>query len=204
MLAISPIVRGEASVLRVTFLNADTEWFIDTTGWTLYVSLGRSRTTIGSLLEVSATADAVSGAQGQITATLTTEQTAALTPNNAMVELSVDTGAGKRVPLMLATVLVQSPEQFRAQYYQTTSPANMLFEDVPTVTQGSAQSPDETVIQSCETHTQEINMSFSTSLDPTFDVGVMVKFSEPSAETVSYINAIAEDITLKHAQVMGI
>lgn len=204
MLAISPIVRGETSVLRVTFLNADTEWFIDTTGWTLHASLGRSRTTIGSLIEVNAIPDAASAAQGQITVMLTGEQTATLSPSSAMVELSVDTGNGKRVPLMLATALIQSPEQYRAQYYQTTAPANMLFEDVPTVTQGSAQAPDETVIQSSETHTQEINMSFSTSLDPTFDVGVMVKFSEPSAETINYINAIAADITQKHAQIMGI
>ena len=204
MLAIAPIVRGESSSLRVTFLNADTEWVIDTTNWILYVSLGRSRTSLGGMIEVSAVADAISGAQGQITATLTAEQTTALTSSNALVELSVDTGAGKRVPLLLATVLIQSAEQYRAQYYQTTTPSNMLLEDVPTVVQDTALTPEETVIQGFENQTQEIKMSFSTSLDPTFDVGVMVKFSEPSTETVNYINAIAADITQKHTEIMGI
>lgn len=192
MLTLAPIVRGESSSLRVTFLNADTEAVINTTGWTLFLSVGRSRASLGGLIEVSAVADAVSGAQGQITATLTDINTAALTTDNAMVELSVDTGTGKRIPLLLASVLIQSPDQYRTQYYQTTTPANVLLEDVPTVVQGGAMQP------------QEIKMSFSTSLDPTFDVGVMVKFSEPSAETINYINSVAADITQKHAQVMGI
>lgn len=192
MLTIAPIVRGESSSLRVTFLNSDTEAVINTTGWVLYMSLGRSRTSLGGLIEVSATADSISGAQGQVTVALTAAQTAAITTDNAMVELSVDTGTGKKVPLLLASVLIQSPEQYRTQYFQTITPANVLLEDVPTVVQGGALQP------------QEIKMSFSTSLDPTFDVGVMVKFSEPSAETINYIDAIAADITQKHAQVMGV
>ena len=192
MLTIAPIVRGESSSLRVTFLNSDTDAVINTTGWIFYMTLGRSRTSLGGLLEVSETAGAISGAQGQVTATLTAEQTAAITTDNAMVELLVDTSMGKKIPLLLATVLVQSPEQYRTQYYQTTTPANVLLEDVPTVIQGSALQP------------QEIKMSFATSLDPTFDVGVMVKFSEPSAETINYIDAIAADITQKHTEIMGV
>jgi hypothetical protein len=192
MLTIAPIVRGESSSLRVTFLNSDTDVVINTTGWIFYMTLGRSRTSLGGLLEVSQTADAINGAQGQVTATLTAEQTGAITTDNAMVELLVDTGMGKKIPLLLASVLIQSPEQYRTQYYQTTTPANVLLEDVPTVIQGSALQP------------QEIKMSFSTSLDPTFDVGVMVKFSEPSAETINYIDAIAADITQKHTEIMGV
>jgi hypothetical protein len=192
MLTIAPIVRGESSSLRVTFLNSDTDVVINTTGWIFYMTIGRSRISLGGLLEVSETADAISGAQGQVTATLTAEQTAAITTDNAIVELLVDTGTGKKIPLLFASVLVQSPEQYRTQYYQTTTPANVLLEDVPTVIQGSALQP------------QEIKMSFSTSLDPTFDVGVMVKFSEPSAETINYIDAIAADITQKHTEIMGV
>ena len=149
MLTIAPIVRGESSSLRVTFLNSDTEAVINTTGWVLYMSLGRSRTSLGGLIEVSVTADPISGAQGQATATLTAAQTAVITTDNAMVELSVDTGTGKKVPLLLASVLIQSPEQYRTQYYQTTTPANVLLEDVPTVVHGAALQP------------QEIKMSFS-------------------------------------------
>jgi hypothetical protein len=192
MLTIAPIVRGESSSLRVTFLNSDADVVINTTGWIFYMTLGRSRTSLGGLFEVSETADAISGAQGQVTATLTAEQTGAITTDNAMVELLVDTGMGKKIPILLASVLIQSPEQYRTQYYQTTTPANVLLEDVPTVIQGSAVQP------------QEIKMSFSTSLDPTFDVGVMVKFSELSAETINYIDAIAADITQKHTEIMGV
>ena len=192
MLIIAPIVRGEPSSLRVTFLNSDTEAVINTTGWTLHAELGRSRSNLGGLIQQGAVAEAVSGAQGQITVTLSAAQTEAITVSNAVLELSVDTGTGKKIPLLLASVLIQSPEQYRTQYYQTITPSNVLLDGVPTVMQGGIQQP------------QEIKMSFSTRLDPTFDVGVMVKFSELSAETISYIDAIAADITQKHAQIMGI
>lgn len=191
MITIDPIVRGEPKALRVTFLNADTEAAIDCTGWTLHVGIGRSRSRLGDLLLVSAVADAVSGAQGQVSVTLTAEQTAALSSPSAVVEFSVDTGTGNRIPLMLAVAVIQAADQYRQQYYQTHIPNGVLMKDVPTVVQGSASQP------------QEIKLSFSTALDPTFDLGVLVRFSELAPETKTYLDALAADVAAKHAEIVG-
>ena len=191
MITIDPIVRGEPKALRVTFLNADTETAIDCTGWTLHVGIGRSRSRLGDLLLVSAVADAVSGAQGQVSVTLTAEQTATLTAPSAVVEFSVDTGTGNRIPLMLAVAVIQAADQYRQQYYQTHIPNSVLMKDVPTVVQGSDSQP------------QEIKLSFSTALDPTFDLGVLVRFSELAPETKTYLDALAADVAAKHAEIMG-
>lgn len=191
MIAIDPIIRGESKALRVTFLNADTETAIDCTGWTLHVDIGRSRSRLGDLLQVSAVADLVSGAQGQIMATLTAEQTEALAVPSAVVEFSVDTGTGNRIPLMLAVAVIQAADQYRQQYYQTYIPNSALMKDVPTVVQGSVSQP------------QEIKLSFSTVLDPTFDLGVMVRFDELAPETKTYLDSLAADVAAKHSDIMG-
>ena len=191
MIRIDTIVRGEPKALRVTFMDADSEEALDATGWTLYAAIGRSRGALGDILEASATADAVSGAQGQVTVTLTAEQTALLLMPSVVVELSVDTGGGTRVPLMLAVASVQSPDEYRQQYYQTNISNSQLLKDVPTVVQGSTSQP------------QEITMSFSTNLDPTFDLGVLVKFDELSATTKAYLDALQTDVAAKYNEIIG-
>lgn len=184
--------------MRVTFLSKDSSSAIDVTGWTLYASLGRSRRELGSIVEVSEVADPFTAALGQIAISFSDEITGGITLSAVVVELAVDTGTGKKIPLMQATAMVQSQEDARVQYYKTIEPENILLADVPTVVQRSAMAP------------QEISMSFSTQLDPTFDLGVMVKFDELSPEATSFINSAVESIELKrqevetkHAEIMG-
>lgn len=191
MITIDPIISGEPKTLRVTFLNADTESAIDCTGWTLYLALGSGRSRLGDLFEVIAVADSVSGEQGQISVTLTAEQTASLTVAFAMLEFSVDTGSGNRVPLMLGRSVIQRPDEYRQQYYKTHTPPSQLLADVPTVVQGQSDRP------------QNITLSFSTAMDPTFDLGVLVRFVELAPETKNYLDSLAADVAAKHADIMG-
>lgn len=191
MISITPIIKGEPKALKITFLNNDTEEVINTTGWTIHIAFLRQRSSTESVLAVSNQADAVSGALGQISATLTSEQTNNLTGSNVVMDIAVDTGTGNKIPLLLVNALIQSSEQYRTHYHRAATPPNSLLEDIPTVVQGGVN------------QSQEINLSFSTNLDPTFNLGVMVKFSELSPENLKFLNALVADVTAKHAEVMG-
>lgn len=191
MIYIEPIIRGEPKLFAVTFLNADTKEPIDCTGWTLFVGLGRSRSTLGSVAEVSETVQSIDGQQGKAYVTFDESTTAEITQGMVMVDISVDTGTGNRMPLMLATAAVQSGDQYRQQYFQTHSGSNQLFKDVPTIVQAGASAP------------QNIILSFSTMLDPSFSLGVLVRFAELAPETKAYLDGLALDVTSKHADIMG-
>jgi len=40
-------------------------------------------------------------------------------------------------------------------------------------------------------------------MDPTFDLGVMVKFNQLDPATLEYLEALQADVTQKHTEVMG-
>jgi hypothetical protein len=191
MISITPIVKGEAKSLKITFLDADNEAVINTTGWIIHLTMLRHRASTESMLVTSNQADSVSGAQGQINVSLTSEQTLRLTGSNAIIDIAVDTGTGNKIPLLLANVLIQTSDQYRTYYHHSVAPPNSLLQDTPTIIQGDVSQE------------QDINLSFSTNLDPTFNLGVMVKFAELSTETLNYLNALSADVTAKHAEVIG-
>jgi hypothetical protein len=200
MIRIDPIVRGESKLIRLTFINADTEEVIPCDGWTLHLALGRDRTALGDILKIDTSPSAEDAILGQITAEIPAEATSNIKESSVTLEFSVSTSlGGQKLPLLLALAVIQAPEDYRSSYYRTASNGRMLLSDIPTVVQ-----------EGVGAKTEAINLSFSTNIDPTFDLGVMVKFSEPSTESISFINnAIAKiehkrlEIEAKHAEIMG-
>ncbi|MED5442085.1 MAG: hypothetical protein VYA77_12295 [Pseudomonadota bacterium] len=57
--------------------------------------------------------------------------------------------------------------------------------------QGGSQEPDN------------ITINVSNDMDPTFDLGVMVKFNQLDPATLEYLEALQADVTQKHTEVMG-
>lgn len=200
MIRIDPIVRGESKRIRLTFLNADTEEVIPCDGWTLHLAVGRTRKTLGDILKLDSTPTVEDAILGQIITEVPALVSEGIKESSVTLEFSLSTSlGGQKIPLLLALAVVQSPEDYRSSYYRTASNGRMLLSDVPTVVQDGIGAK-----------TESINLSFSTNIDPTFDLGVMVKFDEPSTEIITLINsAIAEieekrlEVANKHAEIMG-
>lgn len=189
MIRLRPILKGEGRSLRVTFTNADTEQVIDTTGWTLKVRLGRSPHVLGDLYEVTGAPDAAQAALGQISCTIADTVTSALTVSSVALDILVDTGSGEFIPLMLAVAPVLDAELHRQNYYRQGS--GPIVGETPVYVQGGSQEPDN------------ITINVSNDMDPTFDLGVMVKFNQLDPATLEYLEALQADVTQKHTEVMG-
>lgn len=178
MITMNPIVRGVGKALRVTFLDKDTESIINTEGWTLRVVVKRSRGSVDSLLTIETTADAVAGAQGQISSLLTEEQSAALTQSSCVMDFSVNPDSGQYIPILRTSAVIENLEDYQERFYP--------------------------VEDTSEVESQDINVTISNDVDPTFDVGVLIKFNQLSPETLAYLEALQADVAAKHADVMGV
>lgn len=184
MIRIDPIVRGESKRIRLTFLNADNEEVIPCDGWTLHLAVGRTRKTLGDILKLDSTPTVEDAILGQIITEVPALVTEGIKESSVTLEFSLSTSlGGQKIPLLLALAVVQSPEDYRSSYYRTASNGRMLLSDVPTVVQDGVGAK-----------TESINLSFSTNIDPTFDLGVMVKFDEPTKESVDYMNSTVATI----------
>lgn len=188
MNTIDPIVYGQAKAYRVTFFNSDSNEPINTSGWTLHIGFGSNRMSLGSITKITGQPTESDSASGIITAELTAEQASLFLAENCFVDFSVSTGS-TTVPLFLGMARVLHEEAFRQQYFSRQYSQNNLMQSTPSVVIGSSSK-------------QEIVLNFSTQMDPTFDIGVSVKFDELSPQTKKYLDDLQADVATKHAAVM--
>lgn len=191
MINLDSMVRGEDQAFRVTFMDAGTQSPIDITGWTVHIGFGRSRNDLAGLAEIQATASASQGIAGQVPLILSGNVIAEFRSPFVIIDLSVDTGSGKRVPVLLAQAPVHNVSDYRQTYLQGSGYNNQLASSTPTIVKGDAQ------------NVQGITLNLNNNLDPTFDIGVLVRFNQFDPTEIAYLESIREEVRLKHSQIMG-
>lgn len=186
MQRITPIVRGQGKAFRFTFMDADTEEILDTTDWTLFTYVGRSRGQIDTIHTSEDTPDEANAAQGIISTTIPDTVTADIKSASCVLKFKVDANTGNSVLLMFAQAAVLSEADYDNIVYESNNGSN---NDTPTYVSG-----EEPI---------DIQIVVFNDIDPTFDVGVLVKFDEVSPGTITYLEALQADVTQKHSEVMS-
>ena len=183
---ITPIVRGQGKAFRFTFMDADTQEVLDTTDWVMTMQIGRNRSQPDDLYTDSATPDEANAAQGVISMEVPDTFTSEIKGGQVIMRFRVDPNTGTQTLVFFCSAPVMNEADYEASLYESNNGSN---DNTPTYVSGEEP--------------QEIKVIIRNDIDPTFDVGVLVKFDEIDPDQLEYLEALQADVTQKHSEVMG-
>jgi hypothetical protein len=186
MIQFTPILRGEGKAFRLTFINAETSAVIDTTAWTLKVELSEGHQAPHFTEE--STPDVAMAALGQMSVIILDAITTDLS-GSQIIRFLVDSGSGTFVHIVSGECACLDADDYRQSVYKSGL---------------KSSTESDTYVQALAEEPQNITVNVSVDLDPTFDIGVKVKFNQLDPETLEYLEALQADVTEKHTEVMGV